>query len=149
MKCKIMETAMQDQDIWKYCYWLDPERFETLQKELSVQGKQMRRAEKNPCEAFLDDIGYAGPECWPVICNFDARPWFEASAFRDKMLVISSHSLGGAYEDCLETTITPFKFKPGKMPDRPAREELIRDPKFLERKPASWDDFPAEMGLMV
>lgn len=139
----------QNQDVWKYCYWLDPERFAALEKELASQGLNMRRAEKNPCEAFLADIGCAGPECWPVICVHDATPWYEASAFKDKMLVLSSKPLGEGYEDCLETTITPVDFKPGTMPDRAIREELIRDPAFLERKPAGWDDFPAAMGEQI
>ncbi len=134
---------------WKYCYWLDRERFETLRMELAVQGKDMRRAEKNPCEAFLADIGCAGPECWPVICKFDARPWFEASAFKDKTLVISSKPLGAAYEDCLETAITPVTFKPGRMPGRAAREELISEPEFLKRKPDAWDRFPRDMGQQI
>jgi len=139
----------QNQDVWKYCYWLDPERFATLEKELASQGVNMRRAEKNPCEAFLADIGCAGPECWPVICAHDATPWYEASAFKDKMLVLSSTPLPEAYEDCLETTITPVTYNPGTMPDRAAREELVNDPGFLESKPEAWDRFPQDMGEQI
>jgi len=139
----------QAPEAWKYCYWLDADRFQTLQQEMASQGLEMRRAEKNPCEALLADIGYAAPDCWPVICGFDAGPWFKASPFRDKTLVVSSTALPPAYGDCLETTITPVTYKPGEMPGPEARQELAHDPAFLGRKPAAWDDFPAEMGAQI
>jgi hypothetical protein len=139
----------ESQEVWKYCYWLDAERFQTLQQDMQAQGSAMRRAEKNPCEAMLGDIGYAEPECWSVICGYDAKPWFEVSPFNNKTLVVSSSPLGLDYENCLETTITPVTYKPGKMPGRDVREELIRDPRFLERKPAGWDSFPQEMGEQI
>ena len=106
---------MQQDTIWKYCYWLDEKRFSTFQQEIKAQGLEIRKAEKNPCEALLDDIGYATPDCWTYICNFDALPWYQASPFKDKTLVVTSSPLGTAYSDCLETTITPVKYKPKKI----------------------------------
>ena len=139
----------QEQDVWKYSYWLDAGRFQTLQQEMAAQGLEMRRAEKNPCEALLDDVGYAAPECWSAICRFDAQPWFEASPLKGKTLVVSSTRLGPDFEDCLETTITPTIFKPESMPDKAERDVLINDPEFVKRKPAAWDDFPQEMGEQI
>ncbi len=139
----------QEKNVWKHSYWLDEQRFNTLQKEMKEQGLKMRRAEKNPCEALLDDIGYAAPECWSVICNYDAQPWFDASPFAGKTLVVTSTPLDPAYDDCLETTITPFKFKPKCMPDKTEIEALINDPLFIKRKPATWDQFPEEMGEQI
>jgi len=137
------------QDAWKYCYWLDAGRFQTLQQAMAQQGIEIRRAEKNPCEVLLSDIGYAAPDCWALICGYDAKPWFDASPFRDKTLVVSSTPLGSAYSDCLETTITPVTYKPREMPDQSDREKLAQDPRFLERKPAAWDDFPRQMGEQI
>ena len=77
------------QDVWKYCYWLDKNRFDSFQQETKAQGLEMRRAEKNPCEALLDDIGYAEPECWTYICNFDALPWYQATSLSLRDLVSS------------------------------------------------------------
>jgi len=139
----------QEKDVWKYCYWLEEQRFNTLQKEIKTQGLKMHRAEKNPCEALLDDIGYAAPDCWGVICGYDAQPWFEASPFKDKTLVVSSQPLDPTFDNCLETTITPFKFKPKNMPDKAEIESLINDPLFLKRKPSTWDQFPQEMGEQI
>jgi hypothetical protein len=140
---------MQQKDVWKYCYWLEEKRFNTFQEEMKAQGLEMRRAEKNPCEALLDDIGYAAPDCWSAICLHDALLWFEASPFAGKTLVISSQALNPAYNDCLETTITPIKFKPKSMPDKAEIETLINDPLFAQRKPAAWDQFPREMGEQI
>jgi hypothetical protein len=140
---------MQQQDVWKYCYWLEEKRFTTFQEEMKAQGLEMRRAEKNPCEALLDDIGYAAPDCWSAICLHDALPWFKASPFAGKTLVISSQALNPAYDDCLETTITPIKFKPKSMPNKAEREALINDPLFMKSKPAAWDQFPREMGEQI
>jgi hypothetical protein len=139
----------QEQDVWKYSYWLDDKLFQDVQQEMAAKGVHMRRAEKNPCEALLDDVGYVAPECWSAICRFDALPWFEASPFKDKTLVVSSTRLGPSYEGCLETTITPITFKPKAMPDKAERDALISDPEFLKRKPAAWDDFPQEMGEQI
>ncbi len=140
---------MQQKDVWKYCYWLEEKRFTTFQEEMKAQGLEMRRAEKNPCEALLDDIGYAAPDCWSAICLHDALPWFEASPFAGKTLVLSSQALNTAYDDCLETTITPIKFTPKSMPDKAERETLINDPLFVKSKPAAWDQFPREMGEQI
>jgi len=140
---------VQQKDVWKYCYWLDEKQFDTLQKEIKTQGLEMRKAEKNPCEALLDDIGYAVPDCWGVICGYDAKPWFDASPFKNKTLVVSSQPLDPAYNDCLETTITPVKFKPKHMPDKTEINTLINDPLFLKCKPAAWDRFPQEMGEQI
>ena len=134
----------QEHEPWKYCYWLDAGRFESVQQEKAVQGLEMRRAEKNPCEVLLDDVGYAAPECWSAICRFDAQPWFEASPFKDKTLVVCSTRLGPDYDGCLETTITPVDFKPKNMPDMAARDALINAPEFVKRKPAAWDGFPRD-----
>jgi len=139
----------QNQDVWKYSYWLDDKRFQDVQQEMAAKGVHMRRAEKNPCEALLDDVGYAAPECWSAICRFDAQPWFEASPFKDKTLVVCSTRLGPDFEEFLETTITPVKFKPKCMPDKAERDVLINDPGFAKRKPAAWDDFPQEMGEQI
>ena len=139
----------KEQDVWKYSYWLDEKRFNTFQEEMKSAGLEMRQAEKNPCEALLDDVGYAAPECWGVICGYDAQPWFKASPFADKTLVVTSAPLSPAYDDCLETTITPVTFKPKNMPDKAERETLINDPLFVKRKPAAWDDFPQEMGEQI
>jgi hypothetical protein len=140
---------MQQKDVWKYCYWLEEKRFNTFQEEMKAQGLEMRRAEKNPCETLLDDIGYAVPDCWSAICRFDAQPWFEASPFKNKTLVATSTSLGPDYDDCLETTITPLKFKPKRMPDKVELETLINDPLFMKRNPPAWDQFPSEMGEQI
>lgn len=139
----------QPHQVWKYCYWLDAERFQSLQQDMQAQGSAMRRAEKNPCEAMLDDIGYAEPECWSIICGHDARPWFEASPFNNKTLVVSSSPLSPEYDGFLETTIAPVDFTPGSMPDADERKALIKDPRFLELKPAAWDSFPREMGEQI
>ena len=139
----------QEHEPWKYCYWLDAGRFQTLQQQMTAQGLEMRRAEKNPCEVMLADIGYAAPECWSAICRFDALPWFEASPFKGQTLVVSSTRLDQDFENCLETTITPIKFKPKSMPDKAERDVLINDPEFVKRKPAAWDDFPQEMGEQI
>jgi hypothetical protein len=139
----------KEKDVWKYSYWLDEKRFYTFQEEMTAAGLEMRRAEKNPCEALLVDIGYAAPDCWGVICGYDARPWFTASPFADKTLVVTSAPLSEAYDDCLETTITPVTFTPENMPDHAEREALINDPLFLKRKPAHWDEFPQEMGEQI
>ena len=139
----------QEQEPWKYCYWLDAGRFQAVQQEMASQGLEMRRAEKNPCEALLADIGYAAPESWSAICRFDALPWFEASPFKGKTLVVSSKLLGRSCDGCLETTITPVDFKPKNMPDMAAKEALVNDPRFVECKPAAWDGFPQEMGEQI
>jgi len=139
----------QGKDVWKHCYWLDEKRFNTFQEEMKTQGLEMRRAEKNPCETLLDDIGYAAPDCWGVICGYDAKPWFEASPFAGKTLIVTSAPLAPAYDDYLETTITPVKFKPKNMPDKTEREALINDPLFMKRRPEAWDQFPREMGEQI
>jgi hypothetical protein len=139
----------REKDVWKYSYWLDAKRFNTLQNEIKAAGLEMRRAEKNPCEVLLNDIGYAAPDCWGVICGYDAQPWFKASPFADKTLIVTSAPLAAAYDDCLETTITPVKFKPKHMPGKAERETLNTDPLFVKRKPADWDAFPQEMGEQI
>ncbi len=140
---------MQQENVWKYCYWLDEKRFNMFQQEMKARGLEMRRAEKNPCEVLLDDIGYAAPDCWVAICRYDAQPWFDTSPFTGKTLVATSSLLGTVYDDCLETTITPVKCKPKCMPDSAEREALINDPLFVKRKPEAWDQFPQEMGEQI
>jgi hypothetical protein len=139
----------QEHDVWKYCYWLDDKRFQDVQQEMATKGVHMRRAEKNPCEVLLEDIGYAAPDCWGVICGYDAQPWFKASPFADKTLVVTSEPLSPIYDDCLETTLTPVTFKPKNMPNKAERDALINAPEFIKLKPAAWDDFPQEMGEQI
>ncbi len=95
---------------------------------------------------MLGEIGYVKPDVWPIICKYDAVPWYNQSRFAGKNLVISSNRLDQEYEPLLETTITPVDFEPPYMPSAQEQAALTDTAEFLARKPDDWDKFPADMG---
>jgi hypothetical protein len=131
--------------IWKYIYWLGEAEFLKLKKQMAALDKEMVVATKCPCEAIKGEIGYSGPDTWPVICKHDADIWYGQSKHVGKYVVGSSFALDKSFEPFLETTIAKVSFSPPRFPTSQEKRELIEDPIFLSRKPKSWDDFPEEM----
>jgi len=140
---------MLSNDVWKYCYWINCKSLSKLQQQMIKKGVSMTRAEKNPCEALIGEIGYAEPDIWDIICKHDAAPWYNKSKFKNKTLVTSSFSLDDEYKQYLETTITPVSFDPRYIPSKKEKEALINNSVFQKIKPAEWDNFPGEMGEQI
>ncbi len=134
---------------WKYCYWLTREVFDELAAFQQAQGTEMLKAKQNPCEVLTGDIGYAEPATWPVICKFDAQPWYAASQHADKYLVVSSLELPAPFSEFLATTIEPVEFDPPSMPAREEQKALAENPDYLARQPQGWGAFPKEMGEAI
>ena len=134
---------------WKYCYWLSLEYFESLKACMQAQGIEMLRAKQNPCEVMLAEIGYAEPATWPVICRFDAAPWYTASPHAGKYLVVSSQELDDPFREFLETTIEPVAFDPPYIPSTEEQKKLSADPAYQARQPDGWGAFPQEMGEAI
>ena len=137
-----MET--NNNKIWKYSYWLDDRFLEQLKKEMYDKGITMKGAQYSPCEVLRDEIGYAEPHVWPVLCKPDATPWYGESKFNGKNLVVSSFLLNEQFHNFLETTITPVSFQPSHMPSRQEKEEICEDSTYLSKEPAAWSEFPGE-----
>lgn len=140
---------MKNNEVWKYCYWLNVDTFSVLQQQMQARGTRMTEAKQNPCEAMLGEIGYVEPQIWSAICKYDAKPWYNKSVFKDKIFVVSSFPIGSEYEQFLETTITPVSFDRPYKPTKEEKEELINSTVFQDRKPSEWDDFPQEMGEKI
>jgi hypothetical protein len=138
-----------ENEILKYCYWLDDQSLTMLKKQMEGKGIEMGRAEKNPCEALKIDVAYAEPHTWDVICKHDAAPWYHASEHAGKNLVASSFPLEQEYEPFLETTIELSTFKPEKFPSEEELRQLATDSAYLARQPEGWGKFPAEMGEAI
>lgn len=134
---------------WKYCYWLGREAFDRLDASLREKGIEMPRAKQNPCEALLGDIGCAAPEVWPLICRFDAAPWYNASQHVGKYLVVSSQPLEEPYSAYLATTIEPVEFDPPCMPTHEQQKAVAENPAYRAREPQGWGAFPPEMGQAI
>jgi hypothetical protein len=142
-------VIMANNDVWRYCYWIDATVLSTLQKQMLKKDIRMTEAKQTPCEAMIGEIGYAESHIWSVICKYDASPWYNKSHFKDKTLMTSSFSLGSEYEQHLETTITPVSFDQPYIPNKEQKKALIKDSVFQERKPSEWDNFPKEMGVQI
>jgi hypothetical protein len=141
--------AEHEKEILKYCYWLDDQTLAMLRKQMKGKGVEMVRAERNPCEALRGEIGYAEPHTWDVICKHDAAPWYHASRYAGKTLVVSSSPLGQEFEPLLETTIELSPFKPGTFPSQEELRQLATDSAYLARQPEGWGAFPEEMGEAI
>jgi len=138
-----------ENEILKYCYWLDDQFLAMLKKQMEGKGIEMVMAERNPCEALRGEIGYAEPHTWDVICKHDAAPWYHASEHGGKNLVASSFPLEQEYEQFLETTIELSPFKPERLPSEEELKQLALDEMYLSRQPEDWGKFPAEMGEAI
>jgi hypothetical protein len=138
-----------DNEILKYCYWLDDQFLAMLKKQMKGKGVEMGRAERNPCEVLSGEIGYAEPNTWDVICKHDAAPWYHASRHAGKTLVVSSSPLGQEFEPFLETTIEASSFKPGTFPSQEGLRQLATDSAYLARQPEGWGAFPEETGEAI
>jgi hypothetical protein len=140
---------MLNNDIFKYCYWVSDKTLLNLKNQMLLKKIQMTESKQNPCEALIGDIGYADPDIWPTICKFDAAPWYNKSKFRGKTLVCSSFRLDAAYEQDLETTLTPVSFDQENFLNDDEKKVLIDNPVFQDKKPLEWDNFPKEMGEQI
>jgi len=138
-----------DNEILKYCYWLDDQSLTMLKKQMKGKGIEMGRAERNPCEALKIDVAYAEPHTWDVICKHDAAPWYHASEHGGKNLVASSFPLEQEYEQFLETTIELSVFKPERLPSEEEMKQLALDETYLSRQPEGWGKFPRETGEAI
>jgi len=141
--------SINKKEIWKYCYWLDDSGLSQLKKEMGEKGTDMVQAEKNPCEALKDEIGYSEPHTWGVICKYDAEPWYRASKHAGENLVVSSSPLSEAYSPFLESTIEHTSFDPGALPSREDLMKLAKDATYLSRELKGWGTFPKEMGEAI
>ena len=139
---------MTDTKPWKYCYWMDVEHLDQVKQQMADRGIEPVQAKQNSCEVLREEIGYAEPAVWSVICRHDAAPWYNASKFAGKYLVVASFPLED-FSEFLETTITPVSFDPPAMPDRAKQKELAEDPAYKSREPKDWGAFPAEMGEAI
>lgn len=141
--------ARNDNGIWKYCYWVDDAALASIKKEMEAEGTTMVRAEKNPCEALKDPIGYAEPHTWNVICKHDAAPWYRSSTHAGKNLVVASFPLNKAYDPFLETTIEQSTFEPIDFPAEEEIPHLAAEPVYRSRELEGWGAFPREMGEAI
>ena len=130
-----------ENEILKYCYWLDDQSLAMLKKQMEGKGIEMVRAERNPCETLKIEVGYAEPHTWDVICKHDAAPWYHASEHAGKNLVTSTSPLEQEYEQFLETTIELSPFKPDKLPSEEELKQLATDSEYLSRQPEAWGKF--------
>jgi hypothetical protein len=138
-----------ENEILKYCYWLDDQSLITLKKQMEGKGIEMVGAEKNPCEALKVNVSYAEPHTWDVICKHDAAPWYHASEHAGENLVASSFPLEQEYEQFLETTIELSVFKPEKFPTEEELKQLALDESYLSKQPEGWGKFPRETGEAI
>ncbi len=136
---------MDSKEVWKRSYWINDAALSQLIEQMQKQNTPVVRAEKNPCEALLGQIGYAEPHTWSVICRHDAAPWYEQSSHAGKNLVASSFPLGGTWEQYCETTITPVSFSPPALPDQAQQKALTEDDRYRQTEPEGWGGFPEEM----
>lgn len=141
--------SAEKKGIWKYCYWMDDSALSKLKKQMEEKGIKMVPAERNPCEALKDEIGYAEPHTWGIICKHDAKPWYSASKHAGENLVVSSFPLGEEYKPFLETTIEHSSFEPKEFPSKDAMTKLAKDETYLSRKLEGWGAFPKEMGEAI
>lgn len=133
----------------KYCYFFDTDRFNLLMQDLKTRNITPAEAKQNPCEILKDDIGFAAPAVWQVICKHDALPWYEQSQKSGRYLVLSSADLGDGYRDSLETVFEPVDFVPTDFPSEEDIKEMAQDPEYLSKEPAKWKDFPQTMGCQI
>ena len=141
--------SIQGRAIWKYCYWLDEGALAQLKQQMEARGITMLRAEKNPCEALRDELGYAEPPTWGIICKHDAEPWYRASKHAGKHLVVSSFPLSEEYNPSLETTIEKTTFIPEHYPSSAALQQLAGDKVYRSRNLKGWGAFPKKTGEAI
>ncbi len=133
----------------KYCYFFDSSTFSNVIKYLKEKNITPAEAKQNPCEVLKDEIGFAAPSVWQVICKHDALPWYEKSKNAGKYLLLSSFILPDKFSDCLETTFEPVDFSPLHIPSEEELKELAEDTDYLSKEPAKWKDFPQTMGAQI
>ena len=141
--------STEKKGIWKYCYWLDDSALPKLKKQMEEKGMNMVQAERNPCEALKDEIGYAEPHTWGIICKHDAKPWYDTSKHAGKNLVVSSFPLGEEFSSFLETTIEQTSFEPEEFPSKEDLMKLAKDETYLSCDLEGWGAFPKEMGEAI
>ncbi len=133
----------------KYSYFFDSSMFSDVMEYLKEKDITPGEAKQNPCEILKDEIGFAAPSVWQVICRHDALPWYEKSKKEGKYLVISSFALPGKFSNCLETTFEPVEFTPADLPSEGEFKNLAEDPDYLSEEPDRWKDFPQTMGAQI
>ena len=141
--------STEKKGIWNYCYWLDDSALSKLKKQMKEKGIEMVQAERNPCEALKGEIGYAEPHTWGIICKHDAKPWYSASKYAGKNLVVSSFPIGEEYKHFLETTIEHSSFEPEEFPSKEDLVKLAKDETYLSCDLEGWGAFPKEMGEAI
>jgi len=141
--------STEKNEIWKYCYWLDDSALSKLKNQMDEKGIKMVRTERNPCEALKDEIGYAEPHTWGIICKHDAKPWYDASKHAGKNLVVSSFPLGEEFSSFLETTIEQTSFEPEEFPSKEDLMKLAKDESYPSCNLEGWGAFPKEMGEAI
>ena len=138
--------STKEKGTWKYCYWLDDSALSKIKKQMEENGIKMVQAERNPCEALKDEIGYAEPHKWGTICKHDAKPWYNASKHAGENLVVSSFPLDEEYRSFLATTIEQTSFEPEEFPSKEDLMKLAKDETYLSCDLEGWGAFPKEMG---
>jgi hypothetical protein len=131
--------------VLKYCYWMDEETLSALRVLIQKKGLGMIRARQNPCEVLREEIGFAEPDTWSLICKHDAAPWYHQSEHAGKILVVSSFPLDDEFSRFHETTIELTSFEPTHIPSQDEIISLAQDKEYLSLEPDGWGKFPEEM----
>ncbi|RMF92964.1 MAG: hypothetical protein D6734_11075 [Candidatus Schekmanbacteria bacterium] len=128
----------------KFCYWMDKVATDNLKKELLSERKKFSLAVKLPCESLKAQIGIVSPEIWNLNCRYDAAPWYYASNYNGKYLVVSDERLPSKYEEMLEVIVNESDFSPDSYPSREEIETLAESSKYKSQVPEGWLAFPPE-----
>ena len=134
--------------VWRYVYWMHDTMCAQLRTWCRTQNIEPVEAEKNPCEALRGQVGLAAPPTWAMICKFDAVPWYQQSRHVGQTLVTSGQPLPDSFAAALTATITPVDFTPPALPGPDEWHTLVAETTDA-RMPATWFNFPAEVGGQI
>jgi hypothetical protein len=129
----------------KYTYWLEKDRFQELQEEMTSQGRSLHAAKRAVCVPLAKGIeaGYVPADGWQgySLCRRQLS-WQAGSIQAGRTLVVTSQPLEGLVP---ETIISqPQKFKPPSLPDRDQMLDMIARPSYQQARPEIWEDLSAE-----
>jgi hypothetical protein len=122
----------------KHIYWLTEAEEFRLREKLKTWNIKMGSAKRLVCTPLdeINKISSVSPEVWNIVCARQGS-WYRASEKNGLYLIISSFELSG-YQDKKAATLTRSQFDPPRLAKPEDKEDMIRDPEFMNRIPSRW-----------
>ena len=122
----------------KHTYWMTEAEKDRLLDHMAARKIKVRWAKGIVCTPLdeINKISVVAPEIWSDTCARQGS-WYRESDKNGLYLIISSFDLED-YQDQKSTTITASSFERPRPATPAEKEEMVRDPVFLQRMPPQW-----------